>query len=375
MSLYTSKSFPDNYDDRVVSLLEALSLTGSANISVAGSASLRSQLYAGDYDATNSVKASSVSSVATSLKAMVNRILSIEECYFNDIKCGEVPEWNVIPAKAHILNGKIVDFNKLDALKVLDLALEQKAITPAEKNTYTALIENIEKPLGFLEAKKEIRFHIIRWTSAQILAGVLDFRGRQITLEDAIMSKGMIKADVIANIHERFTECSMIYEVYIKGKLVTQTPPPIIRSLQEDIIYYNKREPFKALKRFFSLSKAQKHEKVAETLLPILNGDLGRLNIIAGDLKTLADLLELHNMEAHQSVLEQVDRIKGRLGNIYQLKDYLKDEQEVIGEINSILKAPKTQVLGKIERLYNKLMEIISKATLKIVGKVLKQMN
>jgi hypothetical protein len=375
MSLYTPKSFPDNYDDRVVSILEALSLSGSSNISVAGSASLRSQLYAGDYDATNLVKASSVSSVATSLKEMVNRILSIEECYFNDIKCGEVPEWNVIPAKAHIANGKIVDFNKIDALKVLDLALEQKAITPAEKKTYYKLIENIEKPLGFLEAKKEIRFHVIRWTSAQILAGELDFRGRHITLEDAIMSKGMIKADVVANIYDRFTECSMIYEVYVKGKLITQTPPPIIRSLQEDIIYYNKREPFKALKRFFSLSKAQKHEKVAEELLPILNGDLGRLNIIAGDLKTLADLLELHNMEAHQSVLEQVDRIKGRLSNIYQLKDYLKGEHEVIGEINSILKAPKSQVLGKLERLYNKLMEIISKATLKIVGKVVKQMT
>jgi transcriptional regulator of NAD metabolism len=52
----------------------------------------------------------------------------------------------------------------------------------------------------------------------------------------------------------------------------------------------------------------------------------------------------------------------------------LKNEHEVIGEINSILKAPKTQVVGKIERLYNKLMEIISKGTVKIVEKVVKQM-
>lgn len=375
MSLYTSKKFPDNYDERVVAILYALSLSGLQNITVAGSASLRSQLYAGDYDAINTVKLASVEALASSLKEMVNRILSIKDCYFNDIKCGEVPEWNVFPAKARIEDGKIVDFNKNDAYKVLDLAASQNAITPAEKKEYTSYIENIEKPLGFLDAKKEIRFHIIRWTSAEILAGALQFRGRNITLEEAIMTKGMIKADVIADIHDRFTECSMIYEVYVKGKLITQAPPPIIRSLQEDIIYYDKKDPFKALKRFFSLSKAQKHEEVAKELLPILNGDLGRLNLIAGDLKTLLDLLELHQMEAHPSILEQVDMMKGKLGNIYQLKDYLKNEHEVIGEINSILKAPKSQVVGKIERLYSRLKEIISDATVKIVKKVVKQMK
>lgn len=375
MSLYTSKKFPDNYDERVVAVLDALSLNGLQNITVAGSASLRSQLYAGDYDAINTVKVGSVEALASALKDMVNRVLAIKDCYFNDIKCGEVPEWNVFPATARIEDGKIIDFNKNEAYKVLDLAASQNAITPAEKKEYTALIENIEKPLGFLDAKKEIRFHIIRWTSAEILAGALQFRGRNITLEEAIMTKGMIKADVIADIHDRFTECSMIYEVSVKGKLITQSPPPIIRSLQEDIIYYDKKDPFKALKRFFSLSKAQKHEEVAKELLPILNGDLGRLNLIAGDLKTLLDLLELHQMEAHPSILEQVDMMKGKLGNIYQLKDYLKNEQEVIGEINSILKAPKTQVVGKIERLYSRLKEIISKATVKIVGKVVKQMK
>jgi hypothetical protein len=189
------------------------------------------------------------------------------------------------------------------------------------------------------------------------------------------MIKGMIKADVIANIHDRFTECSMIYETYIKGKLITQPPPPVVMSLQEDYVYYNKVDPFKALKRLFSLAKVKKEEKVAKELLPILNGDLGRLNLIAGDLKTLGDLLELHGMEAHQSILEQVDMIKGRIGNIYQLKGFLMNEHEVIGEINSILKAPKTQVLGKIERLHDRLKEIISKATVIILKKMVKEMD
>lgn len=371
----TPKKFPENYDERVVDILESLSLSGLQNINVAGSASIRSHLYAGDYDATNTVKAKSVEAVANSLKDMVNRILAIKDCYFNDIKCGEVPEWNVFPAKARIENGKILDFNKADAYKVLDLATSQNAITPAEKKTFTALVDNIEKPLGFLNAKKEIRFHVIRWTSAEMLTGMQIFRGKHVTLEEAIMTRGMIKADVIADIHDRFTECSMIYEVYVKGKLITPPPTPIVRSLQEDIIYYNKKEPFKALKRFFSLTKAQNHEVVAKELLPILNGDLGRLNLIAGDLKTLLDLLELHQMETHPAIIEQVDMIKGKLGNIYQLKDYLKNEHEVIGEINSILKAPKTQVVGKIERLYNTLMGIISKGTVKTVEKIVKQMK
>lgn len=368
-----SKKYPDNYDIRVLEILKALSI--SSNIVVAGSASIRSQLYAGDYDALNILKVSSVEKVESALKEMVRNVLALEECYFSDIKCGEVPEWNCFPPTAHIDNGKIMNFSKIEAKKVLDLALEQKAITPAEKKEYTTLIDDIEKPLGFLNAKKEIRFHVIRWTSAEILAGEKDFRNRHITLENAITSGGMIKADVIANIHDRFTECSMIYEIYIKGKLITQATPPIVRALQEDIIYYNKIDPFKALKRFFSLAKVQKHEKFALDLLPILNGDLGRLNLIVGDLKTLGDLLEFHGMKAHSAILQQVDMIRARMGNIYQLKDFLEGEHELIGEINNIMRAPKTQVLGKIHRLHDKLKEIISTNTIKIMKKVLKQMN
>ena len=366
MELYAQKNFPDNYPHTVLTVLEALSMTGLKGVKLVGSASIRSQLYAGDYDATDTVKVSSVKEVVNGLKTVVKSLRTVPDCYFGDIKCGEVPEWDCFLKTAHVVNNKIVNFNSTQSKGIIDSLFAEKVISPAEAIEYNKLLDNATTPLGFLEAKKSIRVHILRWVPSEILNDSMTYRGHTFTLEDAILSRGMIKVDAISNISDRFTEFSMIYEIILNGSIVSFPPIPIDASLKEDILYYNKKNPFKALKRVYALSKLQRDPKDAEELVPILNSDLGRLYQIINDLKSLEDLLSRpkHPMK---EIRTQIDAMKARMGNIYQLKDFLSNEHAILGSINSLLKSPMKTVISKLAAIIFELEVILSHDTLKQV--------
>lgn len=366
MELYANKQFPDNYSDKVLAILRALSMTDLKHLSLHGSSSIRSQLYVADYDGFEKVNTKTTETIASKLKDIVKKVRSIDECYLGDIKCGEVPEWNVFRKSARIKDKKIINFNKTESQSVIDRLQQQKILSPAEANECHYLLEKANTLMGFLDAKKKIRFFVLRWKPQDILNGFLDYRHHRFNLEDAIESGGMIKIDAIANVYDRFTEFSVIYDVFMKGKRITDAPSPIISSLEEDILYYSQTNPFKALKRTFALSKVSRKHDIAAVCVDILNSDLGRLYVIISDLKTLRDLLDRSNVPLKE-IKAQIDDMKDRMGNIYLLKDFLKQEHQIIGSVESILKAPSTSMKGKLDRLINILMVILNDGTLKIL--------
>ena len=82
------KVFPRNYPDRVADVLEAMSLSKGKNLIVIGSASLRSILYAGDYDTNESLESLSPAAVAKGLKDVVRRLRKMPNVIVGDIKLG-----------------------------------------------------------------------------------------------------------------------------------------------------------------------------------------------------------------------------------------------------------------------------------------------
>ena len=62
---------------------------------------------------------------------------------------------------------------------------------------------------------------------------------------------------------------------------------------------------------------------------------------------------------------EQIDDIRMRMGNIYQLKDFLKEEHQIIGWIESLLKS--SQIKTKLSKLIQKLQVILNENSVKIV--------
>jgi hypothetical protein len=374
MDSYAAKAFPDNYSKHVITILEAMSLTKLKKISLVGSAALRNQLYAGDFDAMEKVNIKSADDMVGRMRDSIKALRAIPECFVSDIKCGEVREWNAFKPTARVEDGKILDFNIKQSQSVIDRLRAENVISESEANESNYLLDKATTPIGFLTARKEIRFHILRWRPLDILSGVLHYRGQTIKLGDAIMSGGMIKTDVISNIVDRFTEFSMIYDVYVGKKRITAAPPNIINSLKEDVLYYNKSNPFKALKRYFALAKAMKSEGLAKLLVPILNSDLGRLYQIIGDLTTLETLL-VHKLGSTAEIKAQIDEMKARMGNLYQLRDFLKKEHAIIGEIEAIMKSPVSAMRRKVTVLIDELKEIMDEGAVKILKEVEKKLD
>jgi len=363
MESYAAKAFPDNYTAEAIAVLKAMSISNLKNFVLVGSASLRSQQYAGDFDGMDS---SNDKGIAEKLKDIVKKIRGLKDCYISETKIGEVPEWNVFRRTARLEGDRILDFNITESKGVVDKLKAANVINPKEASEANALLDKATDPIGFINAKKEIRFHILRWMPIDILNGFLEYRHSRFELNDAIQSGGLIKYDAISNQSDRFTEFSVIYNIYKGKKLITQAPINITESLKEDILFYEPKNPFKSLKRFFALAKAQKAHDKADELVGLLNSDLGRLYQIIGDLSTLQRLLEMKK-GSEADIRQQIDDMRSRLGNLYEMKDFLKEEHSIIGTIIAITKSPISTMAGKLEKLIEALKVILNKATVKEV--------
>ena len=329
------KAFPDNYSAPVLKVLDAMTI---GTLTIIGSSASRKQQYSSDYDANDKVDVLRLEDVVPKLKKVVSE-LSLPETYILDIKCGHIDCWEIV--KGAVENGKVVGFNLEASLWLTDTLLRSKRITATEASETKRLLHSATDVPNFLHAKANIKFHILRWTKKSILAGKLKYRGITITLLDALKTQGLTKIDVVSNISDRFTEFNVVYDIFVCGKRFSPLKP-FIEGVENDILYYSEFNPFKALKRMYSLAVYHKETELVSELLPILNGDLGRLNLIISDLLVLLDLLETAPLSktATEDVKSQIDGMRARLGTIYSLKDLLKSETAIIGAIEESIKKP-----------------------------------
>lgn len=372
MEYIQQKTFPIHYDDELIALLRAMSMTDLKSIQIVGSASLRSIEYSGDYDVFEKVKAKSFEELTRNLQSVVKRIRSVPNTTIIEIKCGEIPEWNVFSTTARIEDGQIKDFNPQQSKAKIDELRSQLIISKQEAKEANQLLSKATTIDGFLDAKKKIRFHILRWTIKDILNGELQYRRHLISLQQALESGGLTKIDTITLIKNRFTEVSILYEMYVNGKRISGPPTNLVQSLDEDILYYNKRNAFKALKRLFSKSRATENIQEIERIVPILNSDLGLLNRLNGDIDTLVEILKQPHPPARR-IVNSLRDFQIRLGSMYQYNELLQQEPSYVGTLEAILRTTnKRHRIQKLEQFSKLLTETIHKATLKLLKNQLK---
>ena len=254
-----------------------------------------------------------------------------------------------------------LNFKLPESLAKLDVLKKNKIISEAEYNGAERLLRAVKDPLSFVEARKGIRFHILRWKPMEVLDGIKVVRGLKVQLDDAIASGGLIKLDLIADL-DQFTEVSMIYNLKLGKEQVTKIQGDVVESLREDIIYYDRRSPFKALKRAFSLAKLTKNFDELKKLLPLLNSDLGRLYNIVGDLATIHMLLETPSPPLDE-IRENLDEMRARMGNIYTLKEFLGAESVILGTIESMKKMGLKKLKPSVYALHTELQQILNAET------------
>jgi len=373
-----SKEYPTNYPADAVAILDSMSMTDGKGVELVGSMSLRSQQYAGDYDANDFVEMKCASDkealdqCATDFKEAIRRTSKISNSYIGDIKCGEVAEWRVFGEDTRVHNGQVVGYNaETSRSKVRDLRKNQ-IITPTEEKEALALLPANPTPIQLVKAKDSIKFNVVRWSVAEVLEGEKRLKdGKIFTLQDGFSSHGITKVDVVAWVqNNRYTEFAMIYFASNNGKALNPVKFDYEDSLKESILYYaSEGMYFKVLKRQFSLAKFKDDKKQMEKLTEVLNSDLGRLYHIVSDIRTLEFLLEEQSKLRMSDIKFEIDQFKGRMANIYALDPFLKKEFVFLGYINSALKTSSSkQLLGILKSMDKVMSDILGKASQKYSG-------
>jgi hypothetical protein len=324
-----------------------------------GTMPLRSQLYAGDYDAFEYVdmdgdREKAVHNIVEKFKSIVRNTLKQDKTYIADIKCGSVDDWIVVDE----------DYDHEVSLKKLKELYRNKIITIKEYLTEKKLLKPVSelKRLEVLYVRHEIRHNIIRWKPSEILKGFkILVDGRKFTLEEAVQSRTMTKMDVVSWVqNNRFTDFSCIYVFRNNGNILNVPLDPNAETSIRDNMYVLKSQGnyFKMAKRLFALAKIQKKRRIIENLAPLFNSDAGRMYHVYGDIGTIESLLE-NNEEVPYSALKlEIDQFKGRLSNV-GLSWFLENESKIL---KSIEKAESRKTMEEaLKELKEKLYELMSR--------------
>lgn len=331
-AITTSKEYPLHYPEDAVKILSAMAFNPK-DLNVVGSMALRSQAYAGDYDAYEVVQTKSIAALVKGFQDIIKQLTKMPNVYIGDIKAGIMEDWRILPKGTR----------KLDSHKSkVSGLLASKIITQEEADEANRLLSKPPTKANILIAQQEIKFHIIRWTPKEIATGKRTLRdGRSYTLTEAFQSPTITKLDVIGLTQGRYTDFSVIYEFHQGNRVLN---PDIIdpeSSLKESIVYYKAiGNNFKVAKRMFALAKLKNNPGQLKKYNAILNSDLGKLYVLLSDIKTLADVLERATIP-HTQLKGALEGFKARLASIYEFEDVISKEPQILTKLEKAIQSAK----------------------------------
>lgn len=354
MAVIAKKQFPDGFPNDVIDVLEAMSFTNGKELHIVGSMSLRSQLYAGDYDAIEYVPTSgsrdhAIDGLVRKFKKIVKDVESIPNTSIADIKSGSVEEWVIITEP----------YNHKFSKSQLEKLYAEKIIS---KDTYDDGKRRIKPRVSryeLLTLMRDFRPNIVRWTPREVTLGfkkLID--GRKFTLHEAFQTPVITKLDVISWVqNNRFTDFSVIYQFKFNNESLNASISNIERAISDNILMLqHEGNYFKMAKRMFSLAKFRNEVPKLEKLSALFNGDIGRLYMIYGDIGTLESLFEQPSIP-YSKIDFEIDQFKGRLSNI-SLKRYVSREKYIFELIDNL--GNRETILPTLVKIKETLYEIMT---------------
>lgn len=197
----------------------------------------------------------------------------------------------------------------------------------------------------------------LRWTKKDIMNGFKILKdGSKKLFRDCILDKSMFKLDYILLLNGQFVEISEKYIIKIGNENNIVSNSDIKKELKKDIQKYEKENKMKALKREFSLLKLEgKNQKKIKIYEDIFNSDLGYMNNIINQLKTISLMLEQD--------FRKVD-LKDIYNNLQILKQNLSffSVKNLSDEIDEICNIKNKKTLYKsLEHIINYLTNYLNK--------------
>ena len=369
MSVIVKKDYPSGYPSDASEVLRVMSFSNGKNVHIVGSMSLRSQIYAGDYDATEIVDVIGTRQLVArdlvkKFKQIIKDLNSLPNTYVGDIKSGSIEEWVIIHD----------EYNYEKSIEQLEKLHTEGIITSAEYHDGKKRIKPTVSKLDLLALRRDFRPNIIRWSPRDVLLGFKILKDkRKFTLVEAFQTPTITKLDVVSWVqNNRFTDFSMIYQFKNNGRSMNNFVVDIERSIRENIfVLHHEGNYFKMAKRIFALAKYKRYIDVLEKLSPLFNGDVGRLYMVYGDIGTLESLFEITDTIPYSKVNFEIDQFKGRLSNI-ALEKYIHRENELFTIIDKLTNIPGskysrkqiTELLKKIKTILSNLMSFYAKSYL-----------
>lgn len=373
MELLRQKDYPTNYPSDVVKVLDTMTFTKGKDLKIFGTSGVRSQQFAGDYDGHEDVQLSyptdtqALDWLVNRFKTIIKDLKGMSNVFIGDIKGGVVAEWRILPLTAYVEKTNVVGYNAVQSRKVVDTLRDAGVLTREEAEGVLRKLLPTLTPVQLIELKNELKYHIVRWTPTEIIAGSKTLAdGRTFTLADGFSSPGITKLDIIALVqNSRYTEFSIIYKFSNNGKVLNPEPVDFQKAVKESILYYKlKNHPFKVLKREFSLARVEKDETQLKRLHRLLDSDLGKLYLVLSDIGTLITLLRDHTNVPLDKVRFELDQFRGRLSTIYSAEQYLRNEQTLLGDLNSAMKlTQKDTLMKRLEQIETQLFNYLEDAT------------
>jgi hypothetical protein len=161
----------------------------------------------------------------------------------------------------------------------------------------------------------------------------------------------IFKLDTIAWLDGKFVEVTFVYNLTWSYLTFQPQPKDLISALRDDMNeYFRDNNAFKGLKRLLSIARYEEDKSTVAKVLPILNGDLGRLYSIISDLQTLL----LVNTLPVKRVSQELDNMPARLANI-SLPPVVRKEVkwDRLLTRNPPSRATLTRVVAQMESLLN----------------------
>ena len=357
MDITARKQFPEGFPSDVINIVKNMSFTDGKNIKIVGSMSLRSQLYAGDYDTieiveTNGGRESALTDLVRKFKQIVKDVQRIPYTYISDIKSGSVVEWAII----------FDPYDQKKSLERLETLYSQHIIDKEMYDNGKKQIKPKVSKYEHLVLQRDFRPNIIRWKPRDILLGyktLID--GRKFTLKEAFQTPVITKLDVVSWVqNNRFTDFSTIYQFNHNGRLLNAGIRDIAEAIKENIlVLQNEGNYYKMAKRMFSLARFKGYSEYLPVLSRLFNGDLGIIYMVYGDIGTLESLSEEPRIPFSRIDFE-VDQFKGRLSNV-KLNKYVSKEPRIFKLIDKAVESrDKTEVFNLLTNIKNELYEIMN---------------
>jgi len=302
------RKFPEQYSKELIKVLKLISF---GTPFVVGSSADYQIMYSADYDLLEEVILRR--GIVKKFQDKIHKLEKIGK--ITEVKIGEISQWNLLK-KPYIENSKVHKYNQKDELAHLSKLWQNKIITHDEYMMASDLLKPHLNPVEFLEARKELRFGILRWSNPEIFRGYKELRDKSIIyLDDAFKSKGITKIDLIVWVNQKYSEFSnIILWTNRSGKYFAYIPS-VKKSLKENILEFEADQNYvKVAKRMYSLAKQFKDQSILDSLRSILNSPIGKLYMVVADMEVLE---EFPNAVTQARKRKQLDLFKDQFAKLY----------------------------------------------------------